>query len=50
MAAVLANLRANHPYEGEDFEDENEELQQIDTLITIVGKVTYKDKFNSRKN
>lgn len=26
MATVLANLRANHPCEGEDSEDENEEL------------------------
>lgn len=46
----MANLSSNHPCEGEDSEDENEELQQIDTLITTVGKVTYKDKLYSRKN
>ena len=34
MAAVWANLRVNHPCEGEDSEDENEELQQIDTRTT----------------
>jgi len=50
MAAMMASLSSNHPCEGEDSEDENDELQQIDTLITTVGKVTYKDKLYSRKN
>lgn len=44
MNAVLGNVRANHPFEGEESEVENDELQQIDTLGTTVGKVTYKDK------
>jgi len=50
MVVVLANLRANHPCEGEVFKDENEDLQKIDTLVTTMGKVTYKDKLYSRKN
>ena len=50
MAAVMASLSSNHPCEGEDSEDENEEFQQIDTLITTIGKVTYRDKLYSRKN
>jgi len=50
MAAVMANLSSNHPCEGEDSKDENEELQQIDTLNITVGKVTCKDKLYSRKH
>jgi len=44
MATMMANLISNHPCKGEDSKDENEELQQIDTLTTTIGKVTYKGK------